>query len=97
MNTPLNQLKRSELLKLCRSRDLHNYSRLPKKDLLCLLAIEPPADPPQPPTEPHTDPPQPHTKRYFLSIASAILRHYYMYPILTAALFNSYCTLAVTQ
>jgi hypothetical protein len=62
----LHQLKRPELLQLCRSRSLHNYSHLPKKDLIHLLS-----------------PPKPRIP----SFASAILRHYYMYPILTATLF----------
>lgn len=64
----LQQLKRPELLQLCKTRGLHNYSHLQKKDLIQLLS-----------------PPKPQPR--IPSFASAILRHYYRYPILTTALF----------
>jgi hypothetical protein len=142
MNTPLNKLKRNELLKLCRSRDLHNYSRLPKKDLIRLLSAEsheppavesheppaesheppaesheppaaesheppaesheppaaeshePPAESHEPPAESHEPPAveshEPHVKPCLSSIVSTILRHYYVYPILSTVLLNSW-------
>ena len=94
MNVPINQLKRPELLKLCRSHDLHNYSRLPKKDLIRLLSAEP--SPPAEPS-PSAEHSQPVAEPRFLTIASAIIRHYYMYPILTSALFKSLTASKIEQ
>ena len=54
---------------------------------------EPPAESHQPPVESQEHPVESHeppAKLRLPPIVSAVLRHYYVYPIITAVLFNSY-------